>query len=210
MMSGFGGMTTTASERAINVRYLTGLTAMALSLEQIRQSDSLPLLFASAFLFLCCTTDTFLGEIPNPLNLTLILIATLYYGLTAGAGGVATALLGLLLGGGLLLLPYLLGGMGGGDVKALAALGALLGPAGIFQTFLYASLIGGLLALLYLVARMDSTQLICRGIKTLSLLLRTGDWSALRPEETAAGGRFPYAVSFCFGFVAHLSWGDLL
>lgn len=210
MMSGFGEMATTACERAINVRYLTGLTAMVLSLVQLRQSESLPLLFASAFLFLCCTTDTFLGEIPNPLNLTLILIAIIYHSLTAGAGGFATALLGLLLGGSLLLLPYLLGGMGGGDVKALAALGALLGPAGIFQTFLYASLIGGLLALLYLVARMGGSLLLRRGMKTLLLLLQTGDWSVLRPEGTTDGGRFPYAVSFCFGFVAYLSWGDLL
>ena len=47
-----------------------------------------------------------------------------------GAAGLWTALLGLLAGFVLLLIPYLLGGMGAGDVKALAALGALLG-AGI-------------------------------------------------------------------------------
>lgn len=210
MTSGFGGLATTACARTSSVRYLTGLAAMALALSQLRQGESLPLLFASAFLFLCCATDTFLDEIPNPLNLALILVAILYHGVNAGMGGIATALLGLLLGGALLLIPYLLGGMGAGDVKALAALGALLGPAGIFQTFLYASLIGGFVALLYLIARTGAIQLLHRGMGALLLLLRTGDWKALLPARTAVGERFPYAVSFCFGFVAYLTWGDLL
>ncbi len=42
----------------------------------------------------------------------------------------ANLLLGLALGFGLLLLPYALGGMGAGDVKALAALGALAACGG--------------------------------------------------------------------------------
>jgi prepilin peptidase CpaA len=207
MMLGAGGMTTTACERAIDVRYLTGLTAMALALGQLRPGATLPLLFASAFLFLCCATDTFLGEIPNSLNLALILSAMFYHGVTSGAAGVGTALLGLLLGCALLLIPYLLGGMGGGDVKALAALGALLGPAAIFQMFLYTGLIGGGLALLhYATARTPSTV----RPHLLRTFLGTGDWQVLRPRNAAWNERFPYAAALCFGFFAYHKWGGLL
>lgn len=207
MMPGVGGMTTTACVRAIDVRYLTGLTAMALALSQIRPGETLPLLFASAFLFLCCATDTFMGEIPNPLNLTLILCAILYHGLNGGAGAIGIALLGLLLGGSLLMIPYLLGGTGGGDVKALAALGALLGPAAIFQMFLYTGLIGGGLALLhYLVARSPRTG-HCHPLRTF---LGTGDWRALKPQSAAAKERFPYAAALCFGFFVYHFWGGVL
>ena len=209
MMSGCGGITTimTGCERAINVRYLTGLTAMALALGQLRPGGTLPLLFASAFLFLCCATDTFLGEIPNPLNLALILSALLYHGLTSGASGVGTAFLGLLLGGILLLIPDLLGGTGGGDVKALAALGALLGPAAILQMFLYAGLIGGGLALLhYVIARTPTTT----RRHPLRTFLGTGDWRALRPRGAVWQERFPYAAALCFGFFAYHHWGGLL
>lgn len=204
MMSGVGGMTATACVRAIDVRYLTGLTAMALALSQIRPGATLPLLFASAFLFLCCATDTFLGEIPNPLNLTLILSALLYHGLNGGVGAVGMALLGLLLGGALLIIPYLLGGTGGGDVKALAALGALLGPAAIFQMFLYTGLIGGGLALLHYFTSQSATG------SHLRTFLGTGDWSALRPQGAAAKERFPYAAALCFGFFVYHFWGGLL
>ena len=207
MISGVGEMTTTACERAVNVRYLTGLTAMALALGQLRPGETLPLLFASAFLFLCCATDTFLGEIPNSLNLALILSALLYHGLNQGAVGVGMALLGLLLGGALLMIPYLFGGTGGGDVKALAALGALLGPGAIFQMFLFTALIGGGLALLHYVAVRPPHSEQHHPLRTF---LGTGDWSALRPQGAASKERFPYATALCFGFFAYHSWGGLL
>lgn len=206
MLTEFGGTTTTACVRAVDVRYLTGLTAMALALGQIRPGETLPLLFASAFLFLCCATDTFLGEIPNPLNLTLILSALLYHGLNGGAGAIGISLLGLLLGGALLMIPYLLGGTGGGDVKALAALGALLGPTAIFQMFLYTGLIGGGLALLHYF----TAQSAAASHHPLRTFLGTGNWSALRLKGTAAKERFPYAAALCFGFFVYHFWGGLL
>jgi prepilin peptidase CpaA len=207
MVTGVGGMTTTACVRAVDVRYLIGLTAMALALGQLRPGATLPFLFASAFLFLCCATDTFLGEIPNPLNLTLILSALLYHGLNGGGGAVGMSLLGLLLGGALLLIPYLLGGTGGGDVKALAALGALLGPAAIFQMFLYTGLIGGGLALLHYFTSQSAPGSHSHPLRTF---LGTGDWSELRPKGAAAKERFPYAAALCFGFFVYHYWGGLL
>jgi len=207
MMLGVGGMSTTACVRVIDVRYLTGLTAMALALGQLRPGATLPLLLASAFLFLCCATDTFLGEIPNPLNLTLILSALLYHGLNGGAGAVGMGLLGLLLGGALLMIPYLLGGTGGGDVKALAALGALLGPVAIFQMFLYTGLIGGGLALLHYFTSQSATGSRSHPLRTF---LGTGNWSALRPQGAAAKERFPYAAALCFGFFVYHFWGGVL
>ena len=46
-----------------------------------------------------------------------------------------------------LLLPYLYGGIGAGDVKLLAVYGAFLGPHLIVTTFFYGAILGGLVAL---------------------------------------------------------------
>jgi prepilin peptidase CpaA len=46
-----------------------------------------------------------------------------------------------------LLLPYLFGGIGAGDVKLLAVYGALLGPHLIITAFFYGAILGGLVAL---------------------------------------------------------------
>jgi len=54
---------------------------------------------------------------------------------------------GLGLGFSLLIVFYVYGGMGAGDVKLLAAVGAVVGPLNVFVGFLFASLLGGLYAL---------------------------------------------------------------
>ena len=60
-----------------------------------------------------------------------------------GLPGLLDGLAGLGLGFGLLLGPYLLGGLGAGDVKASAALGAWLGLWRAFALFIYTGLWGG-------------------------------------------------------------------
>jgi prepilin peptidase CpaA len=66
-----------------------------------------------------------------------------FYGLHGLLNGLAGLGLGLLL----LMVPYLLGGMGGGDVKAAAALGAWLGLVRALVLFVYMGLSGGLIIL---------------------------------------------------------------
>lgn len=202
------GVTTMSVIPACGSRYAIGLAAMLLSLHPLQAGASLPLLLASAYLFVSSATDTFLEEVPNPLNATMMLTAFVYHGATAGADGLVHAALGLLLGGVLLLIPFLLGGMGAGDVKALAALGALLGPGAVLQTFLYAGLIGGALALAYLAA-VRSGKGLTELAEQFKVLLRTGDWRALT-QGTEKSMHFPYAVTFCFGYYAYLAWGELL
>ena len=54
---------------------------------------------------------------------------------------------------GYILLPFALGGMGGGDVKLMAGFGALLGDARIVPAALLAAASGGLMAAIYLAVR---------------------------------------------------------
>ncbi|MFK4998209.1 prepilin peptidase [Bacillus sp. N9] len=54
---------------------------------------------------------------------------------------------GFLVGFALLLIPYLLGGMGAGDVKLMAAIGALMGTTFVLYSFVYIALIGGFISI---------------------------------------------------------------
>jgi prepilin peptidase CpaA len=47
-----------------------------------------------------------------------------------------------------LILPYILGGMGAGDVKLMGAVGSLLGAKAVFSAFLLTALFGGLYAVM--------------------------------------------------------------
>jgi prepilin peptidase CpaA len=64
-----------------------------------------------------------------------------------GWRGTGSSLLGTLAGAGVFLIFYLLGGMGGGDVKLMAGFGALLGAKQLFEAALWTAGCGGVMAL---------------------------------------------------------------
>lgn len=92
-------------------------------------------------------------RIPNFITFSAMVLGLVLNTFQGGFKGLEESLLGLLLGGGLLLIPFVLGGMGAGDVKLLAAVGALAGPHFVFYTFIYAALAGGVMALAVLLFR---------------------------------------------------------
>jgi prepilin peptidase CpaA len=96
-------------------------------------------------------TDMRSRRIGNTLTYAAALLGLAIHTATGGWSGAATSTLGWLVGCGLLLVPYLRGAMGGGDVKLLAAIGALQGPWFVLLTAIYAGLAGGVLAVGYLV-----------------------------------------------------------
>ena len=85
-------------------------------------------------------------RIPNVLTATM---ASVGIGLAAsGISGLSLwgSVVGLLLGLALMLPGHLLGATGAGDVKLMAAIGAIVGPALVFSAFLFSALAGGVLA----------------------------------------------------------------
>jgi prepilin peptidase CpaA len=96
-------------------------------------------------------TDLRRRRIPNWLTggaLALGLLGGLWLGGPAGGlSALAGAALGLLI-----LLPfYASGGMGAGDVKLLAAVGALMGPQALLSVTFYGAVVGGLMSLAVLI-----------------------------------------------------------
>lgn len=194
------------------VRYASGMTAVACSVyfALIAGADDLAILFASLFILSICITDTLYAKIPNWANLALILAGLGYNFYVAGAAGVFLSALGLLVGLLLFILPYLMGGMGAGDVKALAALGALLGPGQIWQVFLYVALIGGVMAMLHYVLAHNVIEKIRAAVTALRTFIYTGDIHCLMPPQKGERLRFPYATAIAFGFFAFVQWGALI
>ena len=145
-------------------------------------------------------------RIPNYLTLGATLAGLLYQAAFHGFSGVGSGLLGLALGFFLMFPFYLLGGMGAGDVKALAALGVWLGPGLTLMLFFYMAIAGGFMAL---------GVLIYKGI--LWAKIRQGwsylvSWILFRPVGLSPGAApeaevkgLPYGVAIALGMVA-LFW----
>jgi len=135
--------------------------------------------------------------IPNYLTLSAALAGLIYNLVVGGWEGLSNGTLGLFLGFGFLILPYILGGMGAGDVKALAALGAWLGPKGTLALFCYMAIAGGLMALGVLIWRRILWQ------RMLNMVLCQDKLATLAPAEKTPG--IPYGVAMALG-MAVLVW----
>jgi prepilin peptidase CpaA len=123
-----------------------------------------------------------------------------------GLSGLLDGLAGLGLGFGLLLGPYLLGGMGAGDVKASAALGAWLGLWRAFALFVYMGICGGLVILVMLLWLGRLLAEIRDGWNFLLnwLLCRPFD-SKPPPPASRKSITIPYGVALALG-MAVLCW----
>lgn len=86
-------------------------------------------------------------RVPNWLNASLATAGLIMQAAFFGWQGVGTGALGLLVGFGVLILPWAMHGMGAGDVKLLAAIGAWLGPWLVLLSFAVGAIIGGIVAL---------------------------------------------------------------
>ena len=91
-------------------------------------------------------------RVPNWLNLALIVTGFSAQAAYFGTAGLATGAYGLLTGFGLLIIPWMMHGMGAGDVKLMAAIGVWLGPALAFYSFALGAVIGGLAAVVMIVS----------------------------------------------------------
>jgi prepilin peptidase CpaA len=106
-------------------------------------------------------------KIPNVITLPAALLAMGLHAYFAGLQGLYMSLGGWVIGFALLILPYALKAMGAGDVKLLAAIGAVVGPIGVLIIFLYTAIIGGAYALVYRCCARTNRRFLSDGFETL-------------------------------------------
>lgn len=97
-----------------------------------------------------------------------------------GWRGTGSALMGTAAGFAVFLVFYLLGGMGGGDVKLMAGFGAVLGSERLIEAALWTAACGGLIAL----ATVAVGALRRRSVKAIPYApaISLGAWLALVPK----------------------------
>ena len=159
-------------------------------------------LLAIAIALLACAFDLAKRRIPNALTfggaLAALVLALATGGFSAFGWGVAGWGLTLLLW-----LPiYALGGLGAGDVKLMAAIGACLGPAGAVWASLYAAIAGGALGAAVAVAQ----RCVRQTFSNIYLLLMHWRVAGFAPHAqltlaTATSPRLAYAVPMSVGTV---------
>jgi prepilin peptidase CpaA len=149
----------------------------------------------SAGLLAATVIDLRTRRIPNMLTASM---AALGLGLAAAGASdntIGASLAGLVFGLLLMLPGYALGATGAGDVKLMAAVGAILGPALVLLAFICTSIAGGVLAIVIAIRRRRLTATLAQ---TGRLVAAPG----AAPKEIRAAGtasRFAYGPAIAAG-----------
>ncbi len=146
-------------------------------------------------------------KIPNKLTLPAVVVGVFYNTLVHGWDGVLFSVFGLLVGLGIFMVPFMLGGIGGGDVKLMGAIGALKGWEFVLSAGLLTALLGGVIALMAIVITRRFKVLRDFGVG-LGLFVMTrgriGSRVMLPGPESAAAERLvvPYGIAIFAGTIA--------
>lgn len=158
-----------------------------------------------------CWQDCKYRKLSNTMTLGLAGLGLAARVWTGGLSGFCDGLLGGLVCGGFLMIPYMLKSAGGGDVKMLFAAGVITGFRFAFTELLFVSLIGLLVGLI----------MVCFGLVTTARLrhcLRiVFDWRYDRkkgaenlPKKTDERTRVPFGVAIAAGTVLTLLYAFYL
>lgn len=145
--------------------------------------------------------DLLFHRISNRLTGSLLCVGVAIRTLVGARVGFEQSLLGILVGLACLLPFYIARAMGAGDVKLLAALGALLGPRDAWIAALCTLLIGAVLAVTYLVG--GAIRALARPPGGSSWTMRFVE-AQLRVQEIRRE-RIPYALAIALGSVTAIS-----
>ncbi len=149
-------------------------------------------------------------RIPNVLVMAGVVTGFLLHVLVSGVEGVLVTFYGLIVGLLVLLPGYIMGFTGAGDVKLMAAIGAVIGVNSVIFSALASALFGGVVALVYVAIFTifhDNVSPWSRYKLMLKTLVVTGRVIYLDPVEgEVMGMKFPFAVSIALGTTGVLAW----
>lgn len=100
-----------------------------------------------------------------------------------GWAGFEESLAGLLICGGIMVVCFVLFGMGAGDVKLIAMMGAFLGAEKGIEAMLWTFTLGSIVAIVFLIWKFGIWTIIKGSFKHIFLMIRTMRWIPMTPEE---------------------------
>ncbi len=152
-------------------------------------------------------------RVPNWITFPMVAAGLVFNGWVFGWEGLGNAMLGMIVGLACLLPLYSVGGMGAGDVKLMAGIGAWLGVKVTFFAFCASTVVGAVMAVLMVAYRRDFTK------HYANFLSIWYEWMTIRsPEKLAAIAAerkptmflLPYGIPICIGSIGYFWYAGMI
>jgi prepilin peptidase CpaA len=167
----------------------------------------------SAVLVVAALIDGWKLKVPNWITLPMIVAGWVYSTAVFGWTGLAWSLAGTVVGLGLLLPAYAIGGMGAGDVKLLAGVGAWVWATTTLYAFCVSAIVGGLIAVGMVLCRRNWRHHLAQFHGILSEILVVRDpqlLAASAAERKSSMLLLPYGIPLAIGTIAYFAWTGML
>ena len=176
-------------------------------------NDNWPAWLVTFTLVVAAAIDGYKLKVPNWITFPMILSGWAISTMSFGWEGLGWSLVGTLVGLALLLPLYAIGGMGAGDVKLLAGVGAWVGGSITLYAFCVSGIVGGVIALLMVLYRRgwrkhhDQFWMIWNEITTVRDPEKLATIAAERKSSMLL---LPYGIPIAIGTIAYFAYSGML
>jgi len=170
-------------------------------------------LLVSIILIVAAVIDGWKLKVPNWLTFPMVLAGWGTSAFLFGWSGLAWSLVGTAVGLALLLPAYAIGGMGAGDVKLLAGVGAWVWGTVTFYAFCVSAVVGGVIALAMVLYKRGFRRHGAQfwGILNEIFLIRDpNQLAAIAAERKSTMLLLPYGIPIAIGTIAYFAFMGLL
>jgi prepilin peptidase CpaA len=157
--------------------------------------------------------DGYKLKVPNWLTFPMIVSGWVFSTISFGWEGLAWSLVGTVVGLGLLLPAYAIGGMGAGDVKLLAGVGAWVGGTITLYAFCVSAIVGGVIAVLMVICRRGVRKHYYQFLSIWNEVATIRDpekLSMLAAERKSSMLLLPYGIPIAIGTIAYFAYAGML
>jgi len=172
-----------------------------------------PVWLVTFTLLLAAAIDGWKLKVPNWITFPMIVSGWVYSTVAFGWEGLAWSLLGTGVGLALLMPAYAIGGMGAGDVKLLAGVGAWVWGSHTFYAFGISAVIGGVIAVGMVVYQKAWDKHRNQFVAIFSEVVTIRDpnqLSAIAAERKSSMLLLPYGIPIAIGSILYFAWAGLL
>jgi prepilin peptidase CpaA len=175
-----------------------------------------PVWVVTVTLVVAAVIDGLKLKVPNWITFPMIISGWVYSATLspfAGWEGLLYSLIGTAVGLALLLPAYAIGGMGAGDVKLLAGVGAWVWGTVTVYAFAVSAIVGGVIAVLMVLVRKSWNKhhnqfwMIWNEVLTVK---NPEQLSAIAAQRKPSMLLLPYGIPIAIGTIAYFAWAGML